>query len=98
MQTKYAYIHPISREYVYVTTIEELISQLTAHAVTTYIEHYCNGQPYTVVEVQDDGTEKWYTPKGTKVPSPAEMAVEMEALMRYRKSFEEAVDLPITQL
>lgn len=98
MQTKFAYIHPTSREYIYVESIDELVSQLTTHAITTFIEHYCNGQPYTVVEVQDDGSEKWYSPDGTDLPSPAEIAAQLEAMARYRKSFEQAGVIPVTQI
>lgn len=94
MALKYAYIHPTSREYLYADTPEALLNELAKHAAETYVNHYCNGSPYTLVETQDDGSEKWYAPDGTPVLS----AAEIEAQIKQMESFKNAGVIPVTQL
>lgn len=94
MAKKYAYIHPITREYLYTESPETLLDELARFAAETYVNHYCNGQPYTVVETLDDGSEKWSAPDGTPVLSPA----EIEAQIKHLNSFANAGVIPVTTL
>jgi len=94
MALKYAYIHPITREYLYANTPEELLAALASHAAQTYVEHYCNGQPYTLVEILDDGSEKWYAPDGTPVLS----AADIEAKIKQTQSLQNAGVIPVMTL
>lgn len=94
MSIKYAYIHPETREYLYVETREELINILATHAAEIYHSHYCNGEPYTIVEVDDNGMEKWYTPTGEQRIT----ATELEMLIKHTKSFKNAGLLPVSML
>lgn len=94
MALKYAYIHPTSREYLYADTPEALLDALAGFAAETYVNHYCNGSPYTLVETQDDGSEKWYAPDGTPVLS----AADIEAQIKKMDSFRNAGVVPVTQL
>lgn len=94
MTIKYAYIHPITREYLYAETREALQDSLAQHAAETYVSHYCNGQPYTIIEVQEDGSEKWYAPTGEQVMT----AAELEAKMRQLQSFANAGEIPVSIL
>ena len=58
-----------------------LLAELAAQ---TYVEHYCNGMAYTVVETQEDGSEKWYAPTGGQIMTPAEMQAFVETNLRRR--------------
>ena len=94
MSIKYAYCHPDTREYVYVDTREELINILAKHAAEIYHSHYCNGEPYTIVEVQEDGFEKWYAPTGEQRMT----AAELEMQIKHMQSFENAGQIPVSML
>jgi hypothetical protein len=94
MTIKYAYIHPQTREYLYAETREALQDALAQQAAETYISHYCNGMAYTIVEVQEDGSEKWYSPTGKQVMT----AAELEAKMKQSQSFAEAGEIPVSVL
>lgn len=94
MKTKFAYIHPTTREYLYTEDRNELLSQLAQFAAETYQNHYCNGQLFTFVEVAEDGSEKWYAPTGEQIMSPT----ELEAKMRHMQSFIDAVQIPVSNL
>ena len=94
MTTRYAYLHPYTREYQYVDTREELLNVLAKNAAQVYIEHYSNGHPFTFVEVQEDGSEKWYAPTGEQVLS----ASELEAHIKHIQAFENAGVLSTTRL
>lgn len=94
MTIKYAYLHPITREYLYTDSQEELKDVLAGFAAQTYIEHYCNGQPYTLVETQEDGSEKWFSPTGEQVMS----AAEMKAAIKRVESMIKVGEIPTTIL
>lgn len=94
MALKYAYIHPLTREYLYTDTPETLVSELAKFAAQVYVEHYCNGQPYTIVETQEDGSEKWYAPTGEPILSPA----DIEALVVQQQGFPVAGKIAVTEL
>ena len=94
MALKYAYIHPTNREYLYADTPEQLLSELAKHAAETYVSHYCNGMPYTLVETAEDGSEKWYAPDGTPVLS----AADIERQIKQEQSFANAGVIPVTSL
>jgi hypothetical protein len=70
------------------------LDELAKHAAETYVNHYCNGSPYTLVETQEDGSEKWYAPDGTPVLS----AADIEAKMKQMKSFQNAGVIPVTTI
>lgn len=94
MTIKYAYINPTTREYQYAETREALQDALAQHAAETYVSHYCNGEPYTIIEVQEDGSEKWYTPTGEARMT----AAEIKAKMKAAASFANAGEIPTTIL
>jgi hypothetical protein len=94
MTIKYAYLNPTTREYLYVETREALQDALAQQAAETYVSHYCNGEPYTVVEVLEDGSEKWYTPTGEARMT----AAEIEAKIKAAESFANAGEIPQTLL
>jgi hypothetical protein len=94
MTIKYAYLHPTTREYLYAETREALQDALARNAAETYVSHYCNGQAYTIVEVQEDGSEKWYTPTGEARMN----AAEIEMQIKQSQSFANAGEIPVSVL
>ena len=94
MTIKYAYLHPITREYLFTESKEELQSALATFAAQVYADHYCNGSPYTIVKVLEDGSEQWFSPTGDQVMSPA----EIEAEIKHQQSFVNAGEIPVSVL
>lgn len=94
MTIKYAYIDQVTREYTFAETRDELKDALARSAALVFVEHYCNGEAYTIVETQEDGSEKWYSPTGEARLTPAELAAEI----KYQQSFANAGEMPVTML
>lgn len=94
MTIKYAYINNDTREYMYANSKEELKEALATQAAKVYSSHYCNGEPYTIVEVLEDGSEKWYTPTGEQRLT----ATEIEAQIKQMDSFANAGEIPVAML
>lgn len=90
MSIKYAYIHPYSREYLYAETREELQTKLTEFAAQVYVDHYCNGMAYTIVETLEDGSEKWYTPTGEQTIT----AMDIQAMLKQTQAFSAMGEIP----
>lgn len=94
MKTKFAYYNPTNGENIVVDSIEELRSALAKLAADTYINHYCGGQAYSVVEVNEDGSEKWYTPTGEARMTPDELKTQIHQM----QSFIDAIQIPVAVL
>ena len=94
MSIKYAYIHPETREYCYTDSREQLQSVLAEFAAQVFVDHYCNGEAYTIVQVLEDGSEKWYSPTGEARMT----AAEIEAKIKTAESFATAGEIPQTIL
>jgi hypothetical protein len=82
MTTKFAIIDPVTREYSLEADRDAAIDRIAQNAVDTYINHYNNGAVCSLVDVQDDGTEKWYTQDGIPTPSPEEIKAKMQKLLQ----------------
>ena len=98
MTIKFAIMDPITHEYVYETNRDLAIDRITNNAVDTYINQYCGGVVCSLVEPQDDGTEKWYTQEGLPTPSPNEIRMRVLILMRSRVPVENIPLIPVTKL
>jgi hypothetical protein len=92
MTIKYAYCHPETREYLYVETREELQNVLANNAAQIYVSHYCNGEPYTIVETDDNGMEKWYTPTGEQRMTAQDIEMNIKSI----QSFRDAGQIPVS--
>lgn len=68
---KYAIIDPLSGLYTYANTTEERNDLLAKTAWSFYLAQ-TNNQPYTNVEVKEDGSESWSAINGEPVLSPKE--------------------------
>jgi hypothetical protein len=69
---KYAVVNPLTGTYTYTNTIEERDSLLAAIAWEYYTTQTYN-QPYSIVTINEDGSETWTTPDGTPKLSPQEL-------------------------
>lgn len=93
MTIKYAYYNPITGENSYVNSKEELQNALADLAAHVYLNHYCSSDsPYSIVEVLEDGSEKWYAPTGEERMTPEQLA----AYMKQMQSFIDAIQIPST--
>jgi hypothetical protein len=98
MTIKFSYVNPTNGETLFAATREELIVAVASMAVDVYINHYTNGGPFSFVEVLEDGSEKWYSPRGEQKPSPDEVKAEAERILKHTESFANASVLPTTIL
>ena len=93
MTIKYAYYNPLTGENLYVESKEALQDALANLAADVYINHYCSGESaYSIVEVLEDGAEKWYAPTGEERMTPDQLA----AYMRHYESFLHAGEIPLS--
>jgi hypothetical protein len=74
-------------EYIDCNTEVETIRKIAQLAVDRWFE-YTQGQPYSIVEINEDGLETWRNPEGQEIKSPAVLMAEVEALIKstLRKS------------
>jgi hypothetical protein len=72
MQKIYKIFNPATGEYEPAATLEECTIKLASQAWTFYLQ-YAHGQPYSVVEINDDGSEVWRTPAGEEMTNPEVM-------------------------
>jgi hypothetical protein len=94
MTIKYAYYNPLTGENFYATSKEELQNALATLAAEVFINHHCSGSAYTIVEVLENGAEKWYSPTGEERMTPAELAQHM----KHIQSFINAGEIPVAML
>lgn len=95
MTIKFAYYNPLTGENLYAESKTELQDALAALAATVYLQHYCAGDSaYSIVEILENGAEKWYAPTGEGRMTPDELA----SYMRHVHSFAGAGELPVTLL
>ena len=81
MNKKFAYLDTETCQYVFADSIEQLLDGLAKTAVRAYMKSYSHEALYSVVEVQDDGTEKWFSPSGEGILSPEEVAASVKPLI-----------------
>lgn len=91
MSKKYAFIHPTTREYLFETDRDVVITKIAAYAAETYRDHYCNGTLVTIVETNEDGSETWRNAAGVEVLAPTRIEVEMRRMFSLN-----ATDIPVT--
>jgi len=74
----YKVLNPITGEYADTTTKEKCLAKLAETAWNFYLSQTHN-QPYTVVTVNEDGSEVWQTPTGDTILSPAQIEETLQA-------------------
>jgi len=85
MKTEFAVLNPNDGSYTRVATKEEATTVAAQLATDFYFTH-SQQSPLTIVITDDNGTESWTAPDGTKMLSPAEVAVELEKQARLNIS------------
>lgn len=69
---KYAVLNPANGTYTYCDTIEQRDNLIVTTALNFFLSTV-NNAPYSVVEINQDGSEIWSSPTGEKVMSPNEL-------------------------
>lgn len=65
-------LNPNTGEYTNCNTREECIQKLARNAYEFYLAH-THDNPYSIVTINDDGSETWETAKGEKLMLPFNM-------------------------
>lgn len=95
MTIKFSYYNPITGENLFADSKEELQNALADLAAHVYLNHYCSGSGgYSIVEVLEDGSEKWYAPTGEERMTPDQIALHMKHL----QSFIDAIQIPVSMI
>ena len=69
MQTKYKILNPVTGQYDTFDTFDACADELGIRAWEFYLLH-THHNPYTVVEINDDGSETWRNPTGDELHDP----------------------------
>lgn len=78
MTVKFAILDPTTGFYEFAQTAEERNLLLAKRVWATYIAQV-HDVPYSVVTVNEDGSETWTAPNGAQIPSPEQIAAEIAA-------------------
>ena len=76
MQIIYKIFNPTTGEYEPAASLEECRAK-TAEKIYNFYLTYAHNSPYSVVEVNDDGTEIWRNPHGDEILSPEQIQAEI---------------------
>ena len=71
MRTKFAVLNPIDGSYTQVTTEQERDVLLAQNAWNFFLSHTHN-RPFSIVTINEDGSETWSSPTGEPILSPAQ--------------------------
>lgn len=82
MTIKYAIKNYETQQYVLVDTPEEAEALLVKYALHRYVNFECQGNICSMVKVNEDLTEEWYTQTGESRLSPAAIELAMQKALR----------------
>ena len=82
MTIKYAIKNYETQQYIFVDTPEEAEALLAKYAFNRYVNFECQGTICSMVKVNEDTTEEWYTQTGESRLSPAAMELAMQKMFR----------------
>jgi hypothetical protein len=80
MTKKFAVLNPLNGSYTKASTTEERNSTLADFAWKIYLSHTHN-LPYSVVEINDDGSETWRNPQGDEIENLEKLYFEILKLI-----------------
>ena len=66
---KFAVLNPLEGAYTYTEDETERDRLIVDIILQLYINHV-HGVPYSIVEIDEDGKEHWYSPTGDEILSP----------------------------
>ena len=98
MTIKFAIIDPTTREYSFEIDREAAIVTIAQNAVNTYINYYNGGVVCSLVDVQEDGSETWYTQDGVLTPSPDEILRKSLIAIRSKVPMANIPTIPVVTL
>ena len=99
MQTKYKILNPMTGQYDTFDTFDDCANELGARAWEFYLLH-THYNPYTVVEVNDDGSETWRNPTSDELRDPDAVIDDViEEIKLYKENPEgRTLDLDVNTL
>jgi hypothetical protein len=99
MQTKYKILNPLTGQYDTFDTFDACANELGARAWEFYLLH-THYNPYTVIEVNDDGAETWRNPTGDELRDPDAVIDDViEEIKLYKENPEgQILELDVTTL
>lgn len=69
MTTVYKILNPLNGEYVTANSADECFSFM-ADIALNLLTNYTHGAPYSVVDINEDGTQIWRNPQGDEIADP----------------------------
>jgi len=76
---KYTVLNPMTGLYQDAETIDECLNLVSQTAYNLLLNH-THEQPYSIVEINDDGSETWRNPAGEEILSPAQIKANIKGL------------------
>ena len=74
---KYSVLNPTNGSYQDAETLDECLN-LVSEIAYNLLLNYTHNQPYSVVEIHDDGSETWRNPAGEEILSPAQIKANIK--------------------
>lgn len=74
---KYSVLNPTTGLYQDAETLDECLD-LVSETSYNLLLNYTHNQPYSVVEIHDDGSETWRNPAGEEILSPAQIKANIK--------------------
>lgn len=84
MTNKFAVINPMTGLYTEASTEQERDTLLAQIAWDFFLSQTHN-TPYSVVTINEDGSENWASPTGTPMKSPAQLEAEIAQWMAQQE-------------
>lgn len=85
---KFAVFNPTDGSYKKFDSIEDTLAEASDVAFIIYMRHV-HENPFSIIEVAEDGTEIWSTPNGEIHDSPEVIKAKLETKIRNMKAFTE---------
>ena len=74
---KYSVLNPTTGSYQDAETLDECLD-LVSEIAYNLLLNYTRNQPYSVVEIHDDGSETWQNPAGEEILSPDQIKLNIK--------------------
>ena len=98
MTVKYAIKNYETQQYVLVDTPEEAEALLAEYALNRYVNFECHCEICSMVKINEDATEDWYTQTGESRLSPAAIKLAMQRNVRPRLPLQDISLIPSVTL
>jgi hypothetical protein len=77
MTTIYKILNPLNGEYTTANSFEEC-SEFVADLAVNILNNFTQNAPYSVVDINEDGSQTWRTPQGVEIVNLEELTVKIK--------------------